>query len=94
MANKPLSMLRAAGGQISLHSSLGRHFMRTSMVALDSTALPSSAKSVAGEQSLHSRFGRFILRRATAIGGIAEFNSVGGEVALRTPLGKYLTEGI
>jgi len=95
MASKHLSLLKAAGGEISLHSPLGRHYMRAALLDThllpDAAALHSSAMSVGGQQSLHSKVGRFITRTAALGTDTGEFRTVDGEQSLRSALGAFYT---
>lgn len=94
MASKHLSLLKAAAGQISLHSMHGRHLMRAALLDThllpDEAALRSSVMSIGGEQSLHSPYGRFLVRTASLVTDTGEFRRVEGELSLRTPLGTFV----
>jgi hypothetical protein len=90
MASKHLGLLKAAGGQISLHSMHGRFLMKAAPLDVPHfgvTGLRSSLNSIGGEVSLHSSYGSFLLLLPK--GGTAGVvpNSIGGEVSLESPLG-------
>lgn len=92
MASKHLGLVKAAGGQISLHSMHGRHLMRAALLDThllpDAGALHSSSMSVGGEQSLYSRYGNFLTKTAMLGTGQTLFRSIEGEVPVRSPLGE------
>lgn len=90
MASKHLGLLKAAAGQISLHSMHGRALMKAAPLDVPHFAvsgLRSSLVSMGGEQSLHSAYGSFLLLLPK--GGTAGVtpNSIGGEVSLNSPWG-------
>lgn len=96
MASKALGLLKAAAGQISLHSMQGRHLMR--MAPLDVPHFfvngpRSSLNSIGGEVSLHGSYGRYLQRVANLDTGASKTtapNEIGGEVSLESPLGQAL----
>jgi len=93
MASKHMGLLRAAGGQISLHSMHGRFLQK--VVFLDvphffANGPQSSLMSIGGEVSLHGSYGRRLQRVAglqTDTAKAVAPNEIGGEVSLHSPHG-------
>lgn len=94
MASKHLGLLKAAAGQISLHSMHGRFLMKVAPADSEPfiNGALSSLMSIGGEVSLHGSYGRYLQRlaRLDERPGTAP-NEIGGEVQVQSPLGAALT---
>lgn len=93
MASKHLGLLKAAAGQISLHSMHGRHLMRMAPQDVPHFFVngpQSSLMSIGGEVSLHGQYGRYLQRVArfdVAAAKTTAPNEIGSEVQVQSPLG-------
>lgn len=96
MASKHLSLLKAAGGQISLHSMHGRFLMKVAVLDVPHMFVNgphSSLMSIGGEVSLHGSYGRYLQKVArldTDTPKAVAPNEIGGEVQVQSPLGAAL----
>jgi len=96
MASRHWGLLKAAGGQISLHSQTGRFLQKVAFLDVPHMFVNgprSLLMSVAGEQSLHSQVGRHLQKIAnldTDTPKPVAPNEIGGELQVQSPYGLAL----